>query len=154
MIDDAKITKGKDMDEKIIETCMNCRCKKISLQKKKNDKFANIYLDVCYNCPYKHEFMIISGNAELKLPLEINNIYQIIEEIKKQNVYDIQENTSRINIHLESGMKISLSSRYSLIFEFLDFLRWSDKLKPLMEKLKTEMSYKFKKALIDKRKGI
>ena len=143
------------MDNKIIETCLNCGCCEIILEKKKNEKFAHLYLRVCYNCPYKMEFMVLSGNSETKLPLEISNVYQIIDKIKSGKVYGIQKTNAKIEIlvDLDNG-KISNSEKFGLIFDFIKFLSWSDKLKPLMEKLKTEMSYEFKNVLVDKRKGI
>lgn len=143
------------MDNKVIETCLNCKCYGMSLEKKKNEKFAHLYLKVCYNCPYKMEFMVLSGNSETKLPLEISNVYQIIDKIKSGKVYGIQKTNAKINVLIDlDHRKISNSEKFGLIFDFIKFLSWSDKLKPLMEKLKTEMSYEFKNVLIDKRKGV
>lgn len=143
------------MDEKIIENCCNCKNKVLSFCKKKNPQMCDLYLYKCYECPFEHEYMILSGNDNFSLPLELKNVYQVIELIKKGKVYLVEVTGTKVNVFFDnSNMKFENSEKYLMIFNFIKGLKHSDKLKPFIEKLKKEASEDFMQILTDKRKAI
>lgn len=140
------------MEEKIIETCLCCFKKELSFERRKNTKYTDIYLKICYDCPYKTEFMILSGNNKSELPLDLKNIYQIIDTMKSGNVYNIEKTTRKINVFLTPlKIKTNTEFRYNIIFKFIKFLTWSDKLKHFVQKLQKEVSVDFINSLTKKK---
>ena len=143
------------MEDRIIEACVNCDKKTISFKKIKDPHKCDIYLNVCYKCPYQTEFMILSGNEQTSLPIELKNIYSIIELIKKNKFYHIEKTNAKINVFMETcGRRFSTSKKYDLIFKFIEYLGFSDKIRPIIKKLKMEATENFLKDLVDKRKGL
>lgn len=141
------------MENLIIETCVNCNKGNLVLKKIKHPKKAEIYLEVCYECKYEHEIMILSGNDKALLQIKLKNIYEIVEQIKNNKFYFVIEECGKFYFHKNtSNKKISTCQKYQMIFSFIDYLRKSDSIKPLVGKLEKEMSKCFLKDLTDKRK--
>ena len=116
---------------------------------------CDLYLYKCYDCPFEHEYMILSGNDNFSLPLELKNVRQVIELIKKGKVYLIEVTGAKVNVFFDNcHMEFSNSEKYLMIFNFIKGLKHSDKLKPFIEKLKKEASEDFMQILTDKRKAI
>ena len=148
-----KNEKDKDMENLIIETCVNCNQGNLVLEKIKHPKKAEIYFDACYKCKYEHEIMILSGNCETLLPIELKNIYEIFEQIKNNKFHFVAENYGKFYFHKNtSNKKMSTCQKYQMIFSFIVYLRKSDSIKPLVGRLEKEMSKCFLKDLTDKRK--
>ena len=93
------------MEERIIETCVNCEKHCVSFKRIKDPDKCDIYLNVCGDCPFKGEFMILSENEKTLLPIELKNIYSIIELIKKNKFYYVEKTGVKINLFIETMKK-------------------------------------------------
>lgn len=142
------------MDNKVIETCFSCNKNCIRFKKIKKENDCNIYLDVCTNCPFKSEFMILSGNEKSELPLNKDNIETIIDGMNKKNAYHVERTSVYINIFLDSSIRKTKVEKYFPLFDFLKFLDWSDSLKEYGRYMLKKNSEEFIKVLKSKRTGV
>lgn len=142
------------MERKIIETCFNCNVHQIRFKKIKKINFCTLYLCVCRDCPYKSEFMILSGNENTELPISKSNVDDIIDLMKKNNAYHVEITSKYINMFFDKSFRRTFVEKSKCVFDFLKFLDWSDNIKQYAEKLKIDFSKEFLKNLIDKRTSI
>ena len=140
--------KEKIVDELILDICINCKQKAICFQKKKKKDFADIYLSICFGCPYEMEFKIFSGNDNSELLLTLDNIRTVISKIKSGDVYSIEKTNAKINVFFNTlNKKVDKSKRPELVSDFIKFLTWSDRLKKYQKILEKEFSEQFNQTI-------
>ena len=135
------------MDELILDTCINCKQKAICFQKKKKKEFADIYLGICFGCPYEMEFKVFSGNDDSELLLTLDNIRTVISKIKNGDVYLIEKTNAKVNVFFNTlNKKVDKSTRPKLVSDFIKFLTWSDRLKKYQKILEKESLEQFERS--------
>ena len=142
------------MENKVLETCFNCSKNIVRFEKIKKTNDCNLYLDICRDCQFKSEFMILSGNEKSELPLHKDNIETIINGMKRKNVYHIERTSKYINIFLDSSIRKNKVETYIPVFDFLKFLDWSDTLKEYGKFLLKKKSEEFVEVLKSKKTGV
>lgn len=134
--------KGDKMDKIVLETCISCERKALCFRKKKKKYFSDIYLSVCYGCPYEMEFKIFSGNEESELLLTTDNIRYIVGKINSGDVYRVEKTNAKVNVFFNNlKRKVDKSERPQIALNFIKYLTWSDRLKPFMIKLFNEINF-------------
>jgi hypothetical protein len=139
------------MDSKIIETCFNCKNHQFRLKRIKKENFCELYLDICKECPYKTEFLVLSGNENSELPMNKMNVDDVVSWMNKSNAYHVERTSKYINIFFDKNYKITHLEKTREMFSFLRSLNWSDNLKKYANFLKKELSIKFLNNLTSKK---